>query len=79
MAAGWPSNWPVEARAEQGIDDDLGASNGFGVSGLSLSCRLPPALTASWLPSLKSRIVLDQVAVRASATQSFFGAQSCRY
>ena len=29
---------------------------------LSLSCRLPPALIASWLPSLKSRIVLDQVA-----------------
>src|SRR5256884_3724468 len=31
----------------------------------SLSCRLPPASFASWLPSLKSRIVLDQVAVRA--------------
>jgi hypothetical protein len=35
------------------------------VRDLSLSCRLPPAL-ASWLPSLKSRIVLDQVAGCAS-------------
>jgi hypothetical protein len=35
---------------------------------LSLSCRLPPALYASWLPSVKSRIVLDQVAARAPTT-----------
>jgi hypothetical protein len=33
------------------------------VRDLSLSCRLPPASFASWLPSLKSRIVPDQVAV----------------
>jgi RNA recognition motif-containing protein len=32
------------------------------VRDLSLSCRLPPASFASWLPSLKSRIVPDQVA-----------------
>jgi hypothetical protein len=47
------------------------------VRDLSLSCRLPPALYASWLPSLKSRIVLDQVAVRAPATQPIFGMHSC--
>src|SRR5204863_4550027 len=35
----------------------------------SLSCRLPPASFASWLPSLKSRIVLDQVAVGAPSTR----------
>jgi len=43
----------------------------------SLSCRLPPASFASWLPSLKSRIVLDQVAVRAPTTQPIFGKRSC--
>jgi hypothetical protein len=44
----------------------------------SLSCRLPPAsLLASWLPSLKSRIVLDQVAVCAPANQPIFGMHSC--
>ncbi len=43
----------------------------------SLSCRLPPASFASWLPSLKSRIVLDQVAVRAPTTQPIFGQRSC--
>ncbi len=35
------------------------------VRDLSLSCRLPPASFASWLPSLKSRIVPDQVAACA--------------
>ena len=43
----------------------------------SLSCRLPPASFASWLPSVKSRIVLDQVAVRAPTTQPIFGKRSC--
>ena len=43
----------------------------------SLSCRLPPASFASWLPSLKSRIVLDQVAVRAPTNQPIFGMRSC--
>ena len=43
----------------------------------SLSCRLPPASFASWLPSVKSRIVLDQVAVRAPTTQPIFGMRSC--
>jgi len=43
----------------------------------SLSCRLPPASFASWLPSLKSRIVLDQVAVRAPTTQPIVGQRSC--
>ena len=47
------------------------------VRDLSLSCRLPPASFASWLPSLKSRIVLDQVAVRAPTTQPIFGKRSC--
>jgi hypothetical protein len=41
----------------------------------SLSCRLPPASVASWLPSVKSRIVLDQVAVGAPTTQ--LGNRSC--
>ena len=43
----------------------------------SLSCGLPPASFASWLPSVKSRIVLDQVAVRAPTTQPIFGMRSC--
>jgi len=47
------------------------------VRDLSLSCRLPPASFASWLPSLKSRIVLDQVAVRAPTSQPIFGLRSC--
>ena len=47
------------------------------VRDLSLSCRLPPASFASWLPSLKSRIVLDQVAVRAPTTQPISGLRSC--
>ena len=47
------------------------------VRDLSLSCRLPPAAIASWLPSLKSRIVPDQVAVRAPTTLSIFGMRSC--
>jgi hypothetical protein len=38
------------------------------VRDLSLSCRLPPASFASWLPSVKSRIVPDQVAARAPTT-----------
>jgi hypothetical protein len=45
------------------------------VRDLSLSCRLPPASFASWLPSVKSRIVPDQVAVRAPTIQ--FGMRSC--
>jgi hypothetical protein len=47
------------------------------VRDLSLSCRLPPASLASWLPSLKSRIVPDQVAARAPQTQPIFGQHSC--
>jgi hypothetical protein len=47
------------------------------VRDLSLSCRLPPASFASWLPSVKSRIVLDQVAVRAPTTQPISGLRSC--
>jgi hypothetical protein len=47
------------------------------VRDLSLSCRLPPASIASWLPSLKSRIVPDQVAARAPTTQPIFGQHSC--
>jgi len=47
------------------------------VRDLSLSCRLPPASFASWLPSLKSRIVLDQGAVRAPTSQTIFGMRSC--
>jgi hypothetical protein len=47
------------------------------VRDLSLSCRLPPASFASWLPGLKSRIVPDQVAVRAPTTQPIFGMRSC--
>jgi hypothetical protein len=47
------------------------------VRDLSLSCRLPPASLASWLPSLKSRIVPDQVAARAPQTQQLFGQHSC--
>ena len=47
------------------------------VRDLSLSCRLPPASIASWLPSLKSRIVPDQVAVRAPTSQPIFGQHSC--
>jgi hypothetical protein len=47
------------------------------VRDLSLSCRLPPASFASWLPSLKSRIVPDQVAARAPTTQPVFGQHSC--
>ena len=46
------------------------------VRDLSLSCRLPPAV-ASWLPSLKSRIVPDQVAVRAPTIHAIFGMHSC--
>jgi hypothetical protein len=47
------------------------------VRDLSLSCRLPPAVFASWLPSLKSRIVPDQVAVRAPTNHAIFGMHSC--
>jgi hypothetical protein len=47
------------------------------VRDLSLSCRLPPASFACWLPSVKSRIVLDQVAVRAPTTQPIVGQRSC--
>jgi hypothetical protein len=47
------------------------------VRDLSLSCRLPPASIASWLPSLKSRIVPDQVAARAPTTQPILGQHSC--
>ena|ERR1700686_3559582 len=47
------------------------------VRDLSLSCRLPPASFASWLPSLKSRIVLDQGAVRAPTNRPIFGMRSC--
>ena len=46
------------------------------VRDLSLSCRLPPA-SASRLPSLKRRIVPDQVAVRAPSTLPIFGMRSC--
>jgi hypothetical protein len=47
------------------------------VRDLSLSCRLPPASFASRLPSLKSRIVPDQVAARAPSTQRIVGQHSC--
>jgi hypothetical protein len=48
------------------------------VRDLSLSCRLPPAVaSASWLPSLKSRIVPDQVAVCAPTIRAIFGMRSC--
>jgi hypothetical protein len=47
------------------------------VRDLSLSCRLPPASFASWLPSLKSRIVPDQVAVCAPINRCDLGMRSC--
>src|SRR5262245_59785668 len=47
------------------------------VRDLSLSCRLPSAPSASRLPSLKRRIVPDQVAVCAPMSLSIFGMRSC--
>src|SRR5258708_2296791 len=64
---------PAAAPGRTGMQDDTPALESRAphevssapVRDLSLSCRLPPASYASWLPSLKSRIVPDQVAACA--------------
>ena len=61
-----PADGPVVNMTRELVPEAAHAVSSAPVRDLSLSCRLPPAPDkASWLPSLKSRIVLDQVAERA--------------
>jgi hypothetical protein len=72
-----PDSARVEKTTRSLVPRPAHAVSSAPVRDLSLSCRLPPASFASWLPSVKSRIVLDQVAVRAPTTQPISGLRSC--
>jgi hypothetical protein len=67
-ATAYPAEMPAATtRVRTAVSSPLVPRAPPGVSSapvreLSLSCRLPPASFASRLPSLKSRIVPDQVA-----------------